>query len=172
MQALAIAVILFAISAVTEYFGFERDLAPLREAAATGLGAVAYHMIYAIIVVGFYEEILFRGLIMNRIAHMFGATTLASSLAALLQGALFGLSHMHQGLYGVFYMGALAFCWRLYSSSMAAISGRLFSVMVFTTPHVFCIFTFRKTASSSPANRHSAAAARMRAIRSSAIDGH
>jgi len=108
LQAVAIAALLFAISAGTEYLGFERNLAPLKEAAAAGAGAVAYNMIYAVAVIGFYEEILFRGFIMNRIAHMFGAGAAAWGLAAVVQGALFGLSHMHQGLYGVFYTGGLS----------------------------------------------------------------
>jgi membrane protease YdiL (CAAX protease family) len=107
-QAGLIAAALFAVAYFTERAGLQRNLENLEESAQTGGAALAYQMLYALIVVGFYEEITFRGLVMNRFAHMFGASTGAWIIAALMQGALFGLAHMHQGLYGAFYTGGLS----------------------------------------------------------------
>lgn len=108
LQAVAIAAALFAIAWFTEQAGFTRNLENLEASAKSGGASLAYQMLYALIVVGFYEEITFRGLVMNRFAHIFGAGRGAWLLAAILQGALFGLAHLHQGLYGAAYTGVLS----------------------------------------------------------------
>lgn len=58
------------------------------------------------IVVGIYEELIFRGFILGRLRHAFRnrayTPRLVEAYAVVLSAALFGTLHAYQGLYGVF----------------------------------------------------------------------
>jgi len=56
---------------------------------------------------GFFEEVVFRGFLMTRLADCLHRTRTAWAVAVVAQGAIFGLAHLYQGLYGVFYTGIL-----------------------------------------------------------------
>ncbi|MCW8925447.1 MAG: CPBP family intramembrane metalloprotease, partial [Xanthomonadales bacterium] len=50
---------------------------------------------------GFFEEMLFRGFLLNRIETMFGQHWLSTTLAIVFQAAIFGLVHFYyQGAFG------------------------------------------------------------------------
>jgi membrane protease YdiL (CAAX protease family) len=49
----------------------------------------------------FGEELVFRGYILNRIAGLAGFTQNGRAIALVLTSALFGFSHLHQGITGV-----------------------------------------------------------------------
>jgi len=49
----------------------------------------------------FGEELVFRGYIMNRIAGLVGSTQNGWAIALVLTSALFGFSHLHQGITGM-----------------------------------------------------------------------
>lgn len=56
----------------------------------------------------FGEELLLRGFVLDRIAKSIGSTRAPALLAAaVLQGALFGSLHFHQGLGGILVTGAI-----------------------------------------------------------------
>ncbi|MGQ0742194.1 MAG: CPBP family intramembrane glutamic endopeptidase [Alphaproteobacteria bacterium] len=104
----AIAAALWVIAAATEAAGFVRNLDNLRSYLRGDFAGLALMVAYAFGGAGLYEEVTFRGFVMHRVAHMFGATTPAWLLGALAQGILFALAHVHQGVYGMAYTGALS----------------------------------------------------------------
>lgn len=64
-------------------------------------------MSLSILVVGFVEEFVFRGFIMDRIAKALGGGPLALTAAVLGQAVLFGLAHAYQGVEGMVFTGAV-----------------------------------------------------------------
>jgi membrane protease YdiL (CAAX protease family) len=107
LQALAFAAALFAISYVTEAMGFTRDFNSIRVNLEGQPLNLFFFVVYAFIGAGLYEETTFRGLTLDRVARVFGETPIAWVIAVIVQGALFGLAHVHQGEYGMLYTGAL-----------------------------------------------------------------
>lgn len=104
--ALGMAVLLWIISLSVDLLGFKRDLSsfnPIRTSPYLLLYAFVYVWIFA----GFYEEIVFRGFIMRRFAQVFNreGKSWPWYAAIVLQGAVFGLAHIYQGLYGVLLTG-------------------------------------------------------------------
>ncbi len=61
----------------------------------------------SLIMVGFVEEFVFRGFVLDRIAKAFGTGALALSIAVPGQAVLFGLAHAYQGLEGMLFTGAV-----------------------------------------------------------------
>jgi membrane protease YdiL (CAAX protease family) len=61
----------------------------------------------SILIVGFVEEFVFRGFIMDRIAKALGGGALALAAAVLGQALLFGLAHAYQGVEGMVFTGAV-----------------------------------------------------------------
>jgi membrane protease YdiL (CAAX protease family) len=61
----------------------------------------------SVLVVGFVEELLFRGFIFDRLAKSFGGGLFAVVLAAQAQALLFGVSHAYQGMQGIAFTGAV-----------------------------------------------------------------
>jgi len=53
------------------------------------------------------EEMLFRGFLLDRLAHLLGGSNIAWYAAAVLQGVLFGLSHIYQGAVGMWLTGVM-----------------------------------------------------------------
>jgi membrane protease YdiL (CAAX protease family) len=51
---------------------------------------------------GFGEEFLFRGYLLTRLAHIFGGSRVAWTLAIIGQAIAFGLAHWYQGPVGMF----------------------------------------------------------------------
>jgi hypothetical protein len=107
LQAVALAVILFAIAWITEAMGFARDFSSVRARLEGQPLNLLFFIIYAFVGAGLYEEVTFRGLTLDRFLRMFGASPLAWPIAALAQGLLFGLAHTHQGPFGILYTGVL-----------------------------------------------------------------
>jgi hypothetical protein len=64
-------------------------------------------VLYALIGAGFYEEFMFRGVLMQGLAMFFGGSRGAWIAACVLQGALFGLAHAYQNPLGIAITGAL-----------------------------------------------------------------
>lgn len=106
--AAAIAAGLFAVALATEAMGFQRDLSGVRNDLEGNLPFLFAAIAYAFIGAGLYEEVLFRGFLMHRFAHLFGAGRRGWALAAVAQGVVFGLAHYHQGAYGMVYTGVLS----------------------------------------------------------------
>ncbi len=57
----------------------------------------------------FGEEMLFRGLLMNRLAELMGRSSFAWGAALVLQAVIFGSMHMYQGLPGALLTGSVGF---------------------------------------------------------------
>lgn len=55
----------------------------------------------------FGEEMIFRGFLLDRAAHLLGGSRTAWPAAAVLQGILFGLSHIYQGPAGMWLTGVM-----------------------------------------------------------------
>jgi membrane protease YdiL (CAAX protease family) len=53
----------------------------------------------------FFEEMIFRGFMLNQLADVFGGTKAAFAYAALAQGVLFGVAHFYQGVAGMILTG-------------------------------------------------------------------
>lgn len=103
---LGMTVLLWMISLTADLLGFERDFStfnPIRTSPYLLLYAFVYVWIFA----GFYEEIVFRGFIMRRFAMVFGreGKNWPWYAAIVLQGSVFGIAHMYQGVYGVILTG-------------------------------------------------------------------
>lgn len=63
----------------------------------------------SILIVGFAEEVIYRGYLMTRLATVFGRSQLGWSAALLVQSALFGLSHGYQGVEGMAFTAGVGF---------------------------------------------------------------
>ncbi len=50
---------------------------------------------------GFFEELIFRGYLLNRLTGLMGDTKLSLFLAIIIQAVIFGLFHLYQGAGGV-----------------------------------------------------------------------
>ena len=104
---LAMSVALFLLSFGTEALGLTRDLSRF-DALKNNLPFALFGLLYGFFGAGFYEEVVFRGFLTNRVAHMLGAGRRAWLIAILAQGAVFGLAHAYQGVYGILYTGILS----------------------------------------------------------------
>lgn len=62
---------------------------------------------------GFFEEIIFRGYVQKRLAILFGDTTKAWLLAAVLASIVFGFVHNYQGPSGIITTALIAFLFGL-----------------------------------------------------------
>lgn len=89
---------------VTEWLGIKRDLSQF-EFIRGNLFLLVYFVIYVLIFAGFYEEIMFRGFLMVRLAQIFGGKPKAWYLAIFFQGLFFGFVHAYQGLNGIIITG-------------------------------------------------------------------
>ena len=108
LLAVIVAAALWTIAWVTESAGLQRNFSNLRPYLENNPAYLAAMVFYGLFGAGFYEEVTFRGFLLQRFAHMFGSTRLAWGLAAVAQGVLFGLAHAHQGVYGILYTGGLS----------------------------------------------------------------
>ena len=111
----------------TEWLGIKRDLSQF-EFMRTNPLLLVYMVIYVLIFAGFYEEIMFRGFLMVRLAQIFGGCMRlhqvtnenrpkrtaqhigppchgAWYLAIIAQGLFFGFAHAYQGLSGIIITG-------------------------------------------------------------------
>jgi len=88
----------------TEWLGIKRDLSQF-EFIRTNPLLLVYAVIYVLIFAGFYEEIMFRGFLMVRLAQIFGGKPKAWYLAIIVQGLFFGFAHTYQGLNGIIITG-------------------------------------------------------------------
>jgi len=61
------------------------------------------------IAAAFGEEIFYRGYLMKRIAEILGNKNESWYIAALINGAFFGLAHLYQGMSGVITTGIIGF---------------------------------------------------------------
>lgn len=88
----------------TEWLGIKRDLSQFEFIRANPL-LLVYAVIYVLIFAGFYEEIMFRGFLMVRLAQICGSKPKAWYLAIIIQGVFFGFAHAYQGLNGIIITG-------------------------------------------------------------------
>lgn len=88
----------------TEWLGIKRDLSQF-EFIRGNLFLLVYFIIYVLIFAGFYEEIMFRGFLMVRLAQIFGGKPKGWYLAIIIQGVFFGFVHAYQGLNGIIITG-------------------------------------------------------------------
>ena len=61
------------------------------------------------VLIGFGEEFVFRGFILNRLLVLTGETRPGRVMASLLQAIWFGAGHASQGLTGMLMTGAVGF---------------------------------------------------------------
>jgi len=96
----ALALILNAgIRRLPALWGAEWPASPF-EALAGDKTALLLVGVYAALLVGLTEEMVFRGFLMSRLAELFGMTIGAWWGAAILTGLVFGLLHVGQGTMG------------------------------------------------------------------------
>ena len=80
-----------------------------------------------LIVVGFVEELLFRGFVLDRLAKAFGSGVLALGGALAGQAALFALAHAYQGVEGMLFTGAVGL---LFGIAFVAAGRNLWPVII------------------------------------------
>jgi membrane protease YdiL (CAAX protease family) len=85
--------------AVRSFTGAPPDLSFFKELKGN-LGATLFFIALSWVLAGFGEELVWRGYAMNRAAEIFGGTTGAWILSAVVINAAFGLAHEDQGLTG------------------------------------------------------------------------
>lgn len=84
-------------------------------------------ILLSITVVGFTEELLFRGFVLDRVERAFGGGHLALAAAIPTQAALFGLSHAYQGLEGILFTGGVGF---VFGVAYVAVGRNLWPVII------------------------------------------
>ena len=109
---LVLATLLFGFVYMTEKLGFHRELSHF-DFIKDNLPATLMLVLFAFYGAGFYEEVVFRGFILDRFLKVFGANKTGWVLAALAQGVIFGLGHFAQGVNGMLLTGALGFVFGL-----------------------------------------------------------
>ncbi len=67
----------------------------------------------SVLVVGFVEELLFRGFILDRVATAFAGSGAAFIIAIVAQAVLFGLSHAYQNVEGMIFTGCVGLAFDL-----------------------------------------------------------
>jgi membrane protease YdiL (CAAX protease family) len=106
MIGVGLAAIVFVAMYFSEKAGFRRDLSKFKDVQGN-LELALFGVFYAFIGAGFYEEFMFRGFLMQRLAMFFGAGRAAWIFACILQGALFGAAHAYQNPLGIAITGTL-----------------------------------------------------------------
>jgi membrane protease YdiL (CAAX protease family) len=106
MIGIGLAAIVFIAMYLSERAGFRRDLSKFKDVQGN-LELAVLGVLYALIGAGFYEEFMFRGVLMQGLAMFFGGSRGAWIAACVLQGALFGLAHAYQNPLGIAITGAL-----------------------------------------------------------------
>ena len=101
-----LAAIVFIAMYVSEQAGFRRDLSKFKDVQGNPELAIL-GVLYALIGAGFYEELTFRGFLMQALAMLFGGNRAAWIIACFVQGALFGLAHAYQNPLGIAITGTL-----------------------------------------------------------------
>jgi membrane protease YdiL (CAAX protease family) len=101
-----LAAIVFVAMYLSEKAGFRRDLSKFKDVQGN-LEVTVYGVLYAFIGAGFYEEVTFRGFLMQGLAMLFGGNRGAWISACILQGALFGAAHAYQNPLGIAITGTL-----------------------------------------------------------------
>lgn len=72
------------------------------------------HVLFTVwITAAFFEEMIFRGYMMNELIAFLGNSWLAKIAVALLIGVAFGLAHAYQGLSGMLMTGSIGFLMNL-----------------------------------------------------------
>src|SRR6266536_490682 len=89
MIGIGFAAIVFIAMYLSEKAGFRRDLSKFKDVQGN-LELTLFGVFYAFIGAGFYEEFMFRGFLMQRLAMLFGASRGAWIVACVVQGVLFG----------------------------------------------------------------------------------
>ncbi|SRR6266566_9660621 len=106
MIGIGFAAIVFIVIYFSEKAGFRRDLSKFKDVQGN-LELTLFGVFYALIGAGFYEEFMFRGFLMQRLAMLFGASRVAWIVACVVQGALFGAAHAYQNPLGIAITGTL-----------------------------------------------------------------
>jgi membrane protease YdiL (CAAX protease family) len=101
------AAVLFVAIVLSEKYGFQRDLSSF-SFLKDNLPLTLAGMVFGFWGAGFYEEVLFRGFTLDRIARALSNKAWAFPVAIVAQAALFALGHGYQGLYGMALTGGLA----------------------------------------------------------------
>lgn len=103
----AVYVALTILAAITgQSAGAQPDLGMFR-ALEGNWRLFALALVVVWIAAAFGEEMIFRGFLLDRIAHLLGGSGVAWQGAAVLQGILFGLSHIYQGPAGMWLTGIM-----------------------------------------------------------------
>lgn len=104
---LLIAAIIFIAIVASENLGAKRDLSHFTYLSSMPILLVS--IVFAFLGAGLYEEVLFRGFLLDRIARALGNGPIALVIAIVVQAVLFGLGHGYQGgLFAVALTGTLA----------------------------------------------------------------
>ncbi|MEY2545663.1 MAG: protease family protein [Verrucomicrobiota bacterium] len=89
-----------------ERAGLHRDLSAFSFLRGN-LELTIYQSIYVIIAAGFYEEVLFRGFLLQRLALLFGGERIAWITACVIQAIVFGYAHAYQNPQGMLLTGTV-----------------------------------------------------------------
>jgi membrane protease YdiL (CAAX protease family) len=107
-------------------FGGAKDLADKAKAMEL-LGDLPFAAIVPIaLFAGFYEEVVFRGFLLDRLRIVFGQSRRGLVLAVLVSSALFAAGHAYQGALGIIQTFAAGACF----AALAAIRRSLWSSIV------------------------------------------
>lgn len=105
---LFLAALVFAFVVVLEQLGFGADrLGDMGSELRGNPALLLERMALSILIVGFVEELIFRGFLLTRLLHLFGSGELGILLALVAQAGLFGLAHAYQGEFGMILTGVL-----------------------------------------------------------------
>lgn len=69
----------------------------------------ALFIVFMWVIAAFGEEFIYRGLLINRLSHIWGNNKIATLLAILLSAVLFGIAHRYQGVSGMLSTGLVGF---------------------------------------------------------------
>lgn len=91
-----------------------------------------YKLIFGIIIswtaAAFFEELLFRGYLINRLIDVFGENKLTKGILVLISGIIFGFAHYYQGLNGAIAAGAIG----IFQSTVFLLDDKKLTIPVIT----------------------------------------
>jgi len=101
--------VFYTLEAFLEIYYGKIDISSLDDIRGNAVGYIIT-LILVWIFAAFGEEFLFRGYYMNQLAKLFGGSTKAWFVSALIISIYFGISHMYQGPAGIIGIALWHFC--------------------------------------------------------------
>jgi membrane protease YdiL (CAAX protease family) len=106
LHSVVVAGMVFILVLLIERAGYRRNLGQFNFVKGN-IELTSYEIVYAFIAAGLYEEFIFRGFLLHRLAMMFGGGRAAWVTACVFQAGLFGYAHAYQNPLGIVMTGAI-----------------------------------------------------------------